>query len=417
MGAGIHHAVLDVVVGQILAVPAAEGELQHLHAREGAVGQQLSHAGEQFTQILGNDGQLAKGSFQRIEQLHAGAILPLAGAGGGAVRRDGPIGIEAAEVVDAQQVVDAQCVAHPAHPPRVAGLFVVVPVVQRVAPQLTVCREVIRRAARHTGKAAVGVQLKQRAAHPCIHRVGRDVDGDVAQDLHVLFVGVGLHRLPLGRKLILHKLPETDLFLVFGGKGGKGLPVAQTVGLVPLHPVLHAVGCLQGHVQGVVVQPLLVGKGKGIIIIREVICTAMQPCALLAPCGVGGAQNLKAAHIQGAVVHLFGVRAPFFGLELGGGEQPFFLQGVKVDEIGVARKGRAALIGAVAVSGGAQGQDLPDLLARLCQKIHELEGFLAKTADTVGAGQAGHRHQDSTFTHAITFLIFNILWECRCFLS
>ena len=33
------------------------------------------------------------------------------------------------------------------------------------------------------------------------------------------------------------------------------------------------------------------------------------------------------------------------------------------------------------------------------------------------AGQAGHRHQDSTFTHAITFLIFNILWEYRCFLS
>ena len=24
---------------------------------------------------------------------------------------------------------------------------------------------------------------------------------------------------------------------------------------------------------------------------------------------------------------------------------------------------------------------------------------------------------DSTFTHAITFLIFNILWEYRCFLS
>ena len=406
-----------MVVGQILAVPTAEGELQHLHAREGAVGQQLSHAGEQFAQILGNDGQLAKGSFQRIEQLHAGAVLPLAGAGGGAVRRDGPIGIEAAEVVDAQQVVDAQCVAHPAHPPRVASLFVVGPVVQRVAPQLTVGREVIRRAARHTGKAAVGIQLKQRAAHPCIHRVGRDIDGDVAQNLHVLFVGVGLHRLPLGRKLVLHELPEADLFLVFGGKGSKGLLVAQAVGLVPLHPVLHAVGHFQGHVQGVVVQPFLIGEGKGIIIIREVIAAAVQPSALLAPCGVGGAQDFKAAHIQSAVVHLFGVCAPFFGLELGGGEQAFFLQSVEVDKIGVARKGRAALIGAVTVAGGAERQDLPDLLARLCQKIHELECFLAKAANAVRAGQAGHRHQDSTFTHAITFLIFNILWEYRCFLS
>ena len=242
------------------------------------------------------------------------------------------------------------------------------PVVQRVAPQLTVGREVIRRAARHTGKAAVGVQLKQRAAHPCIHRVGRDVDGDVAQNLHVLFVGVGLHRLPLGRKLVLHELPEADLFLVFGGKGSKGLFVAQAVGLVPLHPVLHAVGHFQGHVQGVVVQPFLIGEGKGIVIIREVIAAAVQPGALLAPCGVGGAQDFKAAHIQSAVVHLFGVCAPFFGLELGGGEQAFFLQSVEVDKIGVARKGRAALIGAVTVAGGTEWQDLPDLLARLCPK-------------------------------------------------
>ena len=143
----------------------------------------------------------------------------------------------------------------------------------------------------------------------------------------------------------------------------------------------------------------------------------MQPGALLAPCGVSGAQNLKTAHIQSAVVHLFGVCAPFFGLELGGGEQAFFLQSVEVDKIGVARKGRAALIGAVTVAGGTERQDLPDLLARLCQKIHKLECFLAKAANTVRAGQAGHRHQDSTFTHAITFLIFNILWECRCFLS
>ena len=56
VGAGVDHAVLDVVMGQVLVVPAAKGELQHLHAREGAVGQQLPHAGEQLAQVLGNDG-------------------------------------------------------------------------------------------------------------------------------------------------------------------------------------------------------------------------------------------------------------------------------------------------------------------------------------------------------------------------
>ena len=124
--------------------------------------------------------------------------------------------------------------------------------------------------------------------------------------------------------------------------------------------------------------------------------------------------------VTGKRVDLYGKIIPktiTITLELGGGEQAFFLQSVEVDKIGVARKGRAALIGAVAVSCGTEWQDLPDLLARLCQKIHKLECFLAKAANTVRAGQAGHRHQDSTFTHAITFLIFNILWEYRCFLS
>ena len=69
VSARVDHAVLDVVVGQILVVAAAEGELKDLHARESAVGQQLAHAGEQLAQVLGNDGQLAKGSFQRIEKI------------------------------------------------------------------------------------------------------------------------------------------------------------------------------------------------------------------------------------------------------------------------------------------------------------------------------------------------------------
>ena len=399
VGAGVDHAVLDVVMGQILVVPAAEGELQHLHAREGAVGQQLAYAGEQLAQVLGDDGQLAQCGFQCVEQLHAGAVLPLAGAGGGAGGRDGPVGVKAAEVVDAQQVIDAQCVAHPAHPPGVAGLFVVCPVVQGVAPQLAVCGEVVRRAARHPGKAAVGVQLKQFAAHPCIHRVGRDVDGDIAQNLHTLLVGVGLDRLPLDAELVLHKLPEADLFLVCGSKGGQRSLVAAAVGRVPLHPVLHLVGDLQRHVQGIVVQPVLVGKGKGVVVIGVVVGTAVQPGALAAPCGVGLAQHRKAADIQSAVVHFQRIFTPAFRFEVCGGQQTFFFQRFQVHKIGVARKGRAALVGAVAVAGGAERQQLPDRLSCRRQEIHKLKCRLAKAADPVRAGQTGYRHQNTTFTH------------------
>ena len=102
---------------------------------------------------------------------------------------------------------------------------------------------------------------------------------------------------------------------------------------------------------------------------------------------VGGAQHLIAAGVESAVVHRKWVIAPLFRLELGGGQQAVGLESVEVDEVGVARKGRAALVGAVAVAGGAEGQQLPDVLARSGQKIHELERFGAKAANTIGPGR------------------------------
>ncbi len=278
-------------------------------------------------------------------------------------------------------------------------------------------RRKVRRAARHTGKAAVGIQLKQLAAHPCVHRVRRDVDGDVAQNLHTLLVGIGLDRLPLDAELVLHKLPEANLLFVCGGKGSKSGLVAAAVGLVPLHPVLHLVGYLQRHVQGIVLQPVLVGKGEGVVVVGVVVGTAVQPGALAAPCGVSLAQHCKAADVQGAVVHFQRVFAPAFRLEVCGGQQALFFQRFQVHKIGVARKGRAALVGAVAVAGGAERQQLPDRLSCCRQEIHKLKCRLAKAADPVRAGQAGYRHQNTTFTHDPLPSSLSIFGNIHCFLS
>ena len=105
------------------------------------------------------------------------------------------------------------------------------------------------------------------------------------------------------------------------------------------------------------------------------------------------------------------------GLELGGCQQPLGFQSIQINEIGVARKGRAALVGAVPIARGAQGQDLPDLLACRRKEIHKFFCLFAKAADPVGAGQAGHRHQNTTFTHCKSFLVSNFLLGLVCFLS
>ena len=393
VGAGVHHAVGNVVVGQILAVtPRVKGKLQHLHAGQAAVGQKPTHAVKQQAQILGHDGQFAQGILQCAEQRHAGALLPLALPGGEGVGGDGPVGVKGTEVVDAQQVVQAQRVAHPADPPGVAGFGLGVPVIQGVAPQLAVGAEIVRRAARHPAGAALAVHLKQAAARPGVGRVGRDVDGNVAEDLHAPLVGVGLQGLPLAAELELYKGPEAQLI---GGpllQGGQSLGLAGAQRGGPLQPVGHVVLLFGGHVQAVVLQPAVVQKQKAVVFVR-IGGLAAGHRALALPHRVGGPQQGIAAVVQRGVVHPAGVGAKVGAADQVMGEQPFVHQPVQVDKIGVARKGRAALIGAVAIAGGAQRQHLPHGLPRLGQKIYKTVGFPAETADAIGPRQAGNGHK------------------------
>ena len=139
--------------------------------------------------------------------------------------------------------------------------------------------------------------------------------------------------------------------------------------------------------------------------------------ALFQEVRVGFAQHSEAPFVEGAVVHFQRVFAPAFCLEVCGGQQTLFFQRFQVHKIGVARKGRAALVGAVPIARGAQGQDLPDLLACRRKEIHKFFCLFAKAADPVGAGQAGHRHQNTTFTHCKSFLVSNFLLGLVCFLS
>ena len=273
------------------------------------------------------------------------------------------------------------------------------PVVDRVAPQLTVSGEHIRRAAGHAGKVTLGVHLEQLAAGPGVHRVGRNIDGHIAHDLDALGVGVGLQLGPLLAKLELDKLPEQHLVGVVGGKLGQSIGVAQLQLLGPLVPGLHALLGLDGHVHGVVRQPVLVLQHIGVVLVGQVLLAAIFVGTLGLPVGKRLTQQRKTGVVHRAVVHLGLVAAPVDLLQVGGLQKAFLLQGLKADKVRVARKRGAALVGAVAVAGGAQGQDLPDGLARLSQKVHKMIRLGAEAANAVRAGQAGDRHQNTGFTH------------------
>ena len=110
----------------------------------------------------------------------------------------------------------------------------------------------------------------------------------------------------------------------------------------PFLPGLHAEMPLEGHEQGVVVQPevlrgaeLGVGGGGG----------GQQP-------GGGFLQDHRALVVERAVID-----AADRGRSghLAGQQPAFVCQGAEIDEIGVPGKGGKALVGAVAVAGGADG--------------------------------------------------------------
>ena len=167
-------------------------------------------------------------------------------------------------------------------------------------------------------------------------------------------------------------------------------------GVRPVQPALHAEAGLEGHVEGVVVQPLVLAA-KGL---------HRRPVPGIA--GLEGlAQQSEAGGVDPAVVHIAALAAPVLRLQLRGGEEAVLRQEIQVNEVGVAGKGGEALVGAVAIAGGAQGQQLPVLLAGGPEEIGKGVGLPSQGADAVGGGEGGDMHEDTAVAvHSPSLFLF-----------
>ncbi len=188
----------------------------------------------------------------------------------------------------------------------------------------------------------------------------------------------------------LHELLEVDLvgqllpFLL------EGLVLAGDQLGGPTGPGLALVVVFQGHEQGVVVEPggtLGAELGHGFLQLLFGLCETLVRLA-------------EQGHLEVDDLPELDVLAVELGRsgEVLGHEQAFFFEGGQVDEQRVSGGRREALVGRVAVAGGAQGQDLPDLLVGLEQEIDETEGLTAQGADAVGPWQGCRVEEDSTAT-------------------
>ena len=380
MGTGIDHAVLVVIVRQIIALlPGIKGKLQHLHAGIPGGLQHLLDVRGQEAQILGDEVHFPQLLLHRAEEINARALAPLPVFGGLIPIGNGIIAGKAPEVVDAGHIKELHIVAQPAHPPGILIFLHVLPAVQGVPPQLAVGGKGVRRAARHINGAAVLVQLELLRFRPNIGAVQSHIDGNIPDELHALLVGVFPQGSPLLIKMVLekdvkiHVLPE--LFPI----PGQRFRPAQADVLVPGNPgaILHL--GLDRHIQGVVLQP------------PAVFLPEFFDGRFLFSPGKGFSEQYKPGVPQGFIIHLFRVVSPVVFQAFLFCQKPLVTEAVQIQKIGVPCKGGKALVGAVPVAGGANGQHLPVGLARLLQKIYKFISAPAQRPNPIGGRQAAHR--------------------------
>src|SRR5439155_22710549 len=127
-------------------------------------------------QIFGDQREVAEVTLDRPEELGAGAGPPVPAPRRRIPRRNGPVGDEAPEVVDAAEVDELERPPEALPPPAVAGRAVDGPVVERVPPALAARAEGVGRSAGH-----LAVREQLRPGREIGSLVG-DVDRQIADE-------------------------------------------------------------------------------------------------------------------------------------------------------------------------------------------------------------------------------------------
>ena len=290
-------------------------------------------------------------------------------------------------MVNADGVEQAGGALHPSDPPAEAVPLLGRPVVQGVAPQLALLREVVRRHARHPAGPPRLVQQELPPLAPHVGAVQGHIDGQIPDDPHPQAVGVVLQGLPLGEEPELHRLVKSDILrqLLPGGRQRRRV-VVQEVLVRPVEPGRLAEAGLERPVQGVLPQPGI-GGGK---VPHGLGLRSAQP-------GEGPPQQCLPALIEGGVVDGRSLRHPGGG-QLRLRQQAPVPQVLQVDEQRVPGEGGLAGVGGVPRSGGPHRQHLPPPLPGVVEKFGKGPGLPAQGADAVRPRQGEHRQQDASGT-------------------
>ena len=188
----VDDAVLAVRVRPVRVVrKLVEAELEHVHPGEAELVPQPDDRLGDHAEILGDQRQRAQLGRDGVEELAARPGPPRPVLGRVRLGRHGPVGDEAAEVVDAHEVVELERPAEALDPPAVARRAHRRPVVDRVAPALALVGEGVGR------DAGDDVGDEELGMREVVGAVLGDVDREVADQPDAALVRVALERAPL----------------------------------------------------------------------------------------------------------------------------------------------------------------------------------------------------------------------------
>ena len=365
---------------QIIALLAGiEGKLQHLHARIAGLLDQPDHRRRHIPEILGDDRTVSQRFFQRVEKRIPGPGHPFSIDRGLLSVRNFEILVKAAEVIDPHDIIAPEAVGKPFHPPGKIRAPVILPIVNRISPQLSCRGEPVRRTPGYHRRISLVIQLEQLRMAPCICTVKGDVNRNIPDDLHAVLVCIRLERFPLPAEIVLLEPAELNLVRELLPISLHCLRLSQTDIVVPLNEAFSALLRLHGAVQRIILQPgrLPLTERAKILPGRIIRRTGEGTLRLLR---VGAVliclfQQGKAHRIDLTIIDILWIAAKIHRIQILLCEKALLHKGVQINKIGISRISGKRLIRRITVAGGSQRQDLPVGLTCLFQKIYKLICF------------------------------------------
>ena len=169
-------------------------------------------------------------------------------------------------MIDPHHIIHTACRPDTLFPPTEVILFHNLPVIDWIAPLLSIIRKCIRRASCYIHRMKRFIQLILSGICPHICTVQCYINRNISYDLYSFAICIFLQRTPLLKKLILHKTPELNLLF-------QKLPVifqcrflTESYVLIPGQPFNSTEIIFARHKKTIILQPVPIFIHKVLII-------------------------------------------------------------------------------------------------------------------------------------------------------